>query len=394
MDVDFRRDHSLRIPRPDVSVEFGTPNACTDCHLKPNVPTPLYSEQSVSSPDLSPLYPGERVRVRGFPADKEPAYADYLTAAAEGDEAVANLLKQTDQWCDAACEKWYGTERKKPLHYGQTIAAFRRGDAGSAEPMLKLALQRDELTPFLARATALDNLAAAGTNGCAEVAIRILADPSDHPLVRATAVRGLATTSPATIKRELMPRLSDPMRQVRMESARMLATPEVYERLTANERTQVDIALREVEQSIDQVADRSGAHLSWAMLCEQRGLLPDAIASYEAAIRVEPNMAGARTNLAALYEQIADRGHDLRAAERAKVLRMQELPLLRRDAGLVPDNAAIQYRYGLALYLTGDQSGALKQLELATRLAPNVEDYQTALMLLRQKLAETTPPVP
>ena len=29
MDVDPRRDHSFRVPRPDLSVKLGTPNACT-----------------------------------------------------------------------------------------------------------------------------------------------------------------------------------------------------------------------------------------------------------------------------------------------------------------------------------------------------------------------------
>jgi predicted CXXCH cytochrome family protein len=32
MGVDHRRDHSFRIPRPDQSLKYGTPNACTDCH--------------------------------------------------------------------------------------------------------------------------------------------------------------------------------------------------------------------------------------------------------------------------------------------------------------------------------------------------------------------------
>ena len=32
MVVDRRHDHSFRIPRPDLSVKFGTPNACNDCH--------------------------------------------------------------------------------------------------------------------------------------------------------------------------------------------------------------------------------------------------------------------------------------------------------------------------------------------------------------------------
>jgi predicted CXXCH cytochrome family protein len=32
MVVDKRRDHSIRIPRPDLSRAYGTPNACTGCH--------------------------------------------------------------------------------------------------------------------------------------------------------------------------------------------------------------------------------------------------------------------------------------------------------------------------------------------------------------------------
>ena len=32
MGNDFRRDHSFRIPRPDISLKYGTPNACTQCH--------------------------------------------------------------------------------------------------------------------------------------------------------------------------------------------------------------------------------------------------------------------------------------------------------------------------------------------------------------------------
>ncbi|SHI81336.1 tetratricopeptide repeat protein [Algibacter luteus] len=34
MGNDFRRDHSFRVPRPDLSVKYGTPNACAGCHEK------------------------------------------------------------------------------------------------------------------------------------------------------------------------------------------------------------------------------------------------------------------------------------------------------------------------------------------------------------------------
>ncbi|GAL90173.1 tetratricopeptide repeat protein [Jejuia pallidilutea] len=32
MGNDYRRDHSFRIPRPDLSLKYGTPNACVQCH--------------------------------------------------------------------------------------------------------------------------------------------------------------------------------------------------------------------------------------------------------------------------------------------------------------------------------------------------------------------------
>ena len=34
MGNDFRRDHSFRVPRPDISVKYGTTNACAGCHKK------------------------------------------------------------------------------------------------------------------------------------------------------------------------------------------------------------------------------------------------------------------------------------------------------------------------------------------------------------------------
>jgi tetratricopeptide (TPR) repeat protein len=32
MENDYRHDHSFRVPRPDLSAKYGTPNACNDCH--------------------------------------------------------------------------------------------------------------------------------------------------------------------------------------------------------------------------------------------------------------------------------------------------------------------------------------------------------------------------
>ncbi|TFH39706.1 MAG: hypothetical protein E4G95_00395, partial [Bacteroidia bacterium] len=37
MGNDYRRDHSFRIPRPDLTISIGTPNACNDCHTDKSV---------------------------------------------------------------------------------------------------------------------------------------------------------------------------------------------------------------------------------------------------------------------------------------------------------------------------------------------------------------------
>ena len=37
MSRDFRRDHSFRIPRPDLTKKFSTPNACSSCHSEKNI---------------------------------------------------------------------------------------------------------------------------------------------------------------------------------------------------------------------------------------------------------------------------------------------------------------------------------------------------------------------
>src|SRR5690606_19251716 len=247
MEVDFRRDHSLRVPRPDLSVSLGTPNACSSCHVRDQL-------------DKVPQDQRESLR----------EYADWLAAAEQGDAKLAELIKQTDQWCNEAVQQWYGADRNTPPHFGEAIAAFRSGDPTGVQQMLALALQRDDLTPMIARATALDNLAAVGDASAAQAAADLLADAAEHPLIRAAAIRALAVASPATVKRTLMPLMRDDARLVRSEASQLLSTASVYQMLSASERTQVDLALREVQSALAVTADRAGAHMAWASLCEQR----------------------------------------------------------------------------------------------------------------------------
>jgi tetratricopeptide (TPR) repeat protein len=95
MGVDGRRDHSFRAPRPDLTLEIGTPNACGGCH-------------------------GDR----------------------------------TDEWVAEAFSDWYGDERD--AHYGESLALGRRGGPGAAAALERLAEARQ--SPAIVRATALQLL--------------------------------------------------------------------------------------------------------------------------------------------------------------------------------------------------------------------------------------------
>ncbi len=95
MGIDFRADHSIRIPRPRLTKEIGTPNACNQCH------------------------------------------ADEST-----------------EWAISYIDKWYGESRK--MQYG---TVFRMADEHQVDalPMLKV-IYADEVYPEIIRALALQKM--------------------------------------------------------------------------------------------------------------------------------------------------------------------------------------------------------------------------------------------
>jgi tetratricopeptide (TPR) repeat protein len=262
------------------------------------------------------------------------------------------------------------------------------------EDLLRLAVTPDEFAPAIARASALGELATAGVTAATKTAKQILDNPNEHPVVRAAAINlfmGGPNISPDMIRKALLPYIDDESRLIRTEAARVLVTSGAYQTLRGSEKSRVDLALREVRDAIMMASDRAGAHMGWAMLREGQGRYAEAIEAYETAMRVEPGTTGPRTNLASLLERLASQSQGLQAAQlmsQVAQLRAAELPLLGRDASLAPDNAQVQYRYGLALYLAGRMTEAMERLNRATELAPDVPDFRQARDLLKEKLQQ------
>ncbi|MGB5984581.1 MAG: tetratricopeptide repeat protein [Desulfobacterales bacterium] len=161
MGIDYRPDHSFRLPRPDLSLTSGVPNACNRCH-----------------------------------ADKSA------------------------QWADTTLTQWYGPGRR--FHYGSLLAEARKGSPEAVQPLLGLAL--DPLYPVIVRATALALLPGYGPSSDSLAKITMaLGDP--EALIRRTAVSSLQHPDPKELVRLLAPLLHDPVKAVRSEAARKLAGP-------------------------------------------------------------------------------------------------------------------------------------------------------------------------
>ena len=114
MGIDRRYDHSLRIPRPDLSLKLGTPNACINCH-----------------------------------DDK------------------------TNEWALQAVNKWYGVQKK--AHYATILADGAEGKAGADSGLLRII--NSNLYPEIIRATAIGYLAAFPGEKASEAVRRAMNDP-------------------------------------------------------------------------------------------------------------------------------------------------------------------------------------------------------------------------
>jgi tetratricopeptide (TPR) repeat protein len=342
MVVDPRLDHSIRIPRPDLTVAVGIPNACSGCHH---------------------------------------------------DQAKG----QTPQWAEAQVRTWYG-ERRGPPHFAYALAAGRQLKP-EGFTLLQSLLRRKDISAMV-RASAVLLLSRYGPDAVEAAGVDALDDPS--ALVRAAAVRSLQELSAEKLARWLAPKLVDPMRAVRSEAARVLSAVPPRE-LSAEQQQALDAALREYVTAQHAVDEQPGAHLNLAVLAANRGQTAESLAEYHVALRLDPAFVPARNNLAMHLDQQGDKAGAER--EFRKIIQQEpkspeayyslglllaEDPqriaeaagLLGRAAELAPQNSRIRYNWGLALQTLGRPAEAEKAFKAAFELQPGSTDYLHALAIL------------
>ncbi|MEO8137532.1 MAG: tetratricopeptide repeat protein, partial [Betaproteobacteria bacterium] len=335
MVVDPRHDHSMRIPRPDLSARLGVPNACNHCHGK-----------------------------------------------------------QTPQWAAAAIEQWTGKPPAGFQRYADALHAGSIGGPGTRGALLNII--DDKSQPAVARASAINRMGNFLTPGTTDALSRALNDPD--AVVRLAAVEALAGTDAATRQRYLVRMLDDPVRAVRVEAARALAgAPE--QGLSAAQRAAFDKAIAEYIAVQVYNADRPEGRMNLGNLNLQRRDVGAAIAEYRKAIEIDPTFAAAYVNLADLYraggaDGDADRTlreglarnprdaalhHALGLVLTRQKRSAEALQEFRTAATLAPTSGRFAYVYGVALNSGGQSAEAIKVLNAARMRRPYDRDVLSGL---------------
>jgi tetratricopeptide (TPR) repeat protein len=326
MVVDPRRDHSIRIPRPDLSEKLGTPNACNQCHQ-----------------------------------DK------------------------TIQWATDYLRQWYGEDLLNRKHYGETFWAGRMRYPEAQQELLRLGADRDQ-APMI-RATAISLLGGYPNVQTLNLLEQTVSDPD--PLVRFATLTVVEISEPELIRDLAVPRLSDSIKLVRLMAANALtAVPGNLIPQGASE--QLNRALEEYNASLMINADHPTTHMNFGNLYLNTGNLEKAEASYKEAIELEPGLVGPYVNLADLYRRLnrdeegaqvlqsaLDKYPDLAAIHYAMgLLKVRQgnpreaLNYLQDAAKYGPDDPQYVYVYAIGLNSQQQADEALKVLNEALKKFP------------------------
>ncbi len=335
MVVDWRADHSFRRPRPDLTAEIGTSNACSQagCHAD------------------RPL-----------------------------------------DWVLRSHRDWYG--RARLPHYGTTFGAARAATPG-IEPELARIVD-NTLQPVIVRATALDYLLR--YPGEAARAARLAALNADEPLLRHVAAAGDPERDVRERATRLAPLLSDPVKAVRLDAVAALAgTPE--DLLKPYQREALRAGIEEYREAMSYSLDFASSGMNLGNLSMNLGDAAAAERYYRLALRVDDLFYPAKMNLAVLLsgagrnaeaetllrEVVASFPENHDAAYSLGLLLVERgrpqdaVDFLARAARGMPQNGRVRYNLGLLHQQLGRASEAGDALRGAVALDPANPGFLLAL---------------
>jgi predicted CXXCH cytochrome family protein len=302
MGNDFRRDHSFRVPRPDLSVSYDVPNACNSCHTDKNA-----------------------------------------------------------RWAAGQVEEWYGPERSKNYADVLSLGSTRSPDAVPAlDSLIKSRTQ-----PAIARATAVWYLGFIYNEQSNAAIIRSLSDPdptvrytaaevmqSFPPEIRYNYLTSLLKDPVRSVRVMALESLTDiPLSEFNEESRQLYldVLPEFKSMLEMRADFpggQMQLARYLERQGNPDAAEKAllkaisfdslfnPARVNLAHLYHNQGKNDKAIDLFRLVTTIEPNYGPGYYSLGLLYAEDGDMGEGIKYLQRA--------------AELEPENPRIFYNLALA----------------------------------------------
>jgi predicted CXXCH cytochrome family protein len=344
MVVDPRRDHSFRVPRPDLSGALGTPNACQDCHSD-----------------------------------------------------------QTASWAENRIAEWYPDGRQNEFHYGEALHAGRTW-AEDRAPLLRQVIE-DRNEPAIVRATALSLLAEQIDAPDVDLIGRLVDDT--EPLVQLAALEAMSNLPPQLRFPRAQRLLTDPLLALRISAARVLlaAREQLSPRrqgdldaalLEYNAVQQfnsdrgsglVNAAALAAEQGRPQDAERlliaaterepafSATYINLADLYRSVGREPEAEDALRRGLAINPDDAG--LNLALGLSLVRSGQRDA------------ALPYIDQAVRIAPDSPYYAYVQGIALNSAGQPARAIDALTTAHERFPGHRDTLFGLVTVLRDAGQT-----
>jgi predicted CXXCH cytochrome family protein len=344
MVVDPRRDHSFRVPRPDLSTRLQSPNACNDCHSE-----------------------------------------------------------QTSDWAAEQVAAWFPTGRQNEFHYGEAFHAAQTWTEERA-PLLRRVVE-DTAQPAIVRATAVSLLAEQLTGTDVELIGSAVESP--EPLVQLAALDALQSLPPERRFERAQSLLTDPRLSLRTTAARALLasrgqlserrqsdldaalTEYVQTQQFNSDRAEGLLNLGTLMTELGRAEDSarlylaaiarepafSAAYVNLADLYRNLGREPEAEAALREGLTVNPDDAG--LNLALGLSLVRSARTD------------EALVQLRAAVANAPDAPYYAYVLGVALNSAGQPATAIDTLAATHTRFPAHRDTLFALTTMLRDAGET-----
>jgi Tfp pilus assembly protein PilF len=341
MVVDPRRDHSLRVPRPDLSVQLGTPNACNGCHTNRDA-----------------------------------------------------------RWAAAQVKTWYGHD---PQGYQRFAAAFAAANAGAIDTQAQLrAIADDTGHPAIVRATALTQLrfdsqifAESLRDSNPLLRLAALQSLANAPLATRLSLAAPLLSDPLRAVRIEAASLLAPVPAEQLNAAQSAAFDRAGAEYVASQRYNADRAEARVnlgtfyanrgeatkaEEEIKAAMNLDShfipAYVNLADMYRARGRDADGERILREGINVSPKSATLHHALGLVLVRLKRTDAALTELESAAVLE--------------PGNARFVYVYAVALHSTGKPDLAIASLKKAFADHPNDRDILEALASFSSARGEST----